>query len=89
MKMGEKAEKENPYYTVSIRNELRIFFEGYIRKYPNLGYKNVSSFITTLLQQKAGELVKDNPDLGKIEKITLPSGMYVLQEDGTYTKSKE
>lgn len=74
------------YYNVSIRNELRIFFEAYIRKYPNLGYKNVSSFITTLLQQKAAELVKDNPDLAKIEEITLPSGTYVLQEDGTYKR---
>ena len=64
-------------------------FEAYIRKYPNLGYKNVSSFITFLLQQKAGDLVKDNPDLAKIEEITLPSGTYILQEDGTYKKSKE
>jgi len=54
-----------------------------------LGYKNVSSFITYLLQQRAEELVKDNPDLAKIEEITLPSGTYILQEDGTYIKSKE
>ena len=89
MKMARKTREDYKYYSVSIRNELRIFFEAYIRKYPNLGYKNVSSFITFLLQQKAEELVKDNPDLAKIEEITLPSGTYVLQEDGTYKKSKE
>ena len=89
MKMARKTREDYKYYSVSIRYELRIFFEAYIRKYPNLGYKNVSSFITFLLQQKAEELVKDNPDLAKIEEITLPSGTYVLQEDGTYKKSKE
>lgn len=86
--MARKKREDYTYYSVSIRNELRIFFEAYIRKYPNLGYKNVSSFITYLLQQKAEELVKDNPDLAKIEKITLPSGTYVLQEDGTYKRSE-
>lgn len=86
MNMARKKRVDYTYYNVSIRNELRIFFEAYIRKYPNLGYKNVSSFITFLLQQKAEELVKDNPDLGKIEEITLPSGTYVLQEDGTYKR---
>ena len=86
MKMARKTREDYKYYSVSIRNELRIFFEAYIRKYPNLGFKNVSSFITFLLQQKAEELVKDNPDLAKIEEITLPSGTYVLQEDGTYKK---
>jgi len=86
MKMARKKREDYSYYNVSIRNELRIFFEAYIRKYPNLGYKNVSSFITTLLQQKAEELVKNNPDLAKIEEITLPSGTYVLQEDGTYKR---
>ncbi|KKL59512.1 hypothetical protein LCGC14_2214600 [marine sediment metagenome] len=86
MKMARKTREDYRYYSVSIRNELRIFFEAYIRKYPNLGYKNVSSFITFLLQQKAEELVKDNPDLAKIEEITLPSGTYVLQEDGTYKR---
>ncbi len=84
--MARKTREDYKYYSVSIRNELRIFFEAYIRKYPNLGFKNVSSFITFLLQQKAEELVKDNPDLAKIEEITLPSGTYVLQEDGTYKK---
>ena len=84
--MARKTREAYIYYSVSIRNELRIFFEAYIRKYPNLGYKNVSSFITSLLQRKAEELVKDNPDLAKIEEITLPSGTYVLQENGTYKK---
>jgi len=84
--MVRKTREDYIYYSVSIRNELRIFFEGYIRKYPNLGFKNVSSFITYLLQQKAAEFVKDNPDLAKIEEITLPSGTYILQEDGTYKK---
>ena len=88
MNMTPKTREDYTYYNVSIRNELRIFFEAYIRKYPNLGYKNVSSFITTLLQKKAEELVKDNSDLAKIEEITLPSGTYVLQEDGTYKKVK-
>ncbi len=86
MNMARKTREAYIYYSVSIRNELRIFFEAYIRKYPNLGYKNVSSFITSLLQRKAEELVKDNPDLAKIEEITLPSGTYVLQENGTYKK---
>ena len=86
MDMTPKTREDYNYYSVSIRNEIRIFFEAYIRKYPNLGYKNVSSFITYLLQQKAEELVKDNPDLAKIEEIKLPSGTYVLQEDGTYKK---
>ncbi|KKM86917.1 hypothetical protein LCGC14_1274110 [marine sediment metagenome] len=86
--MTPKTREDYTYYNVSIRNELRIFFEAYIRKYPNLGYKNVSSFITTLLQKKAEELVKDNSDLAKIEEITLPSGTYVLQQAGTYKKVK-
>ena len=62
-------------------NELRFLFELYIRKNRNLGYKNVSSFVLNILQQKAEELIKENPELAKIEEITLPSGTYILQED--------
>ncbi len=74
------------YYNVSVPNELRILFQEFIRKYPTLGYKNVSQPILHLLQKKAEEIIKENPDLAKIERITLPSGTYILQEDGTYKK---
>lgn len=85
--MAKKDKKEYIYYNMSVPNELRILFEEYIRKYPTLGYKNVSQLILHLLQKKAEEIIKDNPDLERIEKITLSSGTYVLQEDGTYKKN--
>lgn len=64
----------------------RIVFELYIRKYRHLGYKNVSSFVLNILQQKAEEIIKENPDLREIKELKLPSGTYELQEDGSYKK---
>lgn len=84
--MSKKSRKDYDYYTMNFPNELRILFEAYIRKFPNLGYKNVSQFVLTLLQNKAEKIIKENLDLAKIEEITLPSGTYILQEDGTYKR---
>ena len=67
---------------------MRILFEEYIRKYRNLGFKNVSQFALHVLQQKAEEIIKENPDLREIKEIKLPSGTYILQEDGKYKKIK-
>lgn len=67
-------------------NSMRFLFEMYIRKNPNLGFKNVSQFALHILQRKAEELIKDDPTLANIKKITLPSGTYELQEDGTYKR---
>jgi hypothetical protein len=86
MKMTKKTRKDYDYYTMNFSNELRILFEAYIRKYPNLGYKNVSQFVLHLVQKRAEEIMKDNPDLRKIEEITLKDGTYVLQDDGSYKK---
>ena len=84
--MSKKNRKDYDYYTMNFPNELRILFEAYIRKFPNLGYKNVSQFVLTLLQIEAKKIITDNPDLAKIKEIKLSSGTYVLQEDGSYKK---
>jgi hypothetical protein len=88
MKMDEKENEDYIYYNVSVPNELRLLFELYIRKYRNLGYKRVSQFILNILQTKAEEINKENPDLREIKEIKLPSGTYILQEDGKYKKIK-
>ncbi len=85
-KPQKKTRRDYDYYTMNIPNELRILFEAYITKYPNLGFKNVSQYILHLLQIKAEEIVQKNPDLNKIEEITLSSGTYILQEGGTYKR---
>jgi len=84
--MSKKTRKDYDYYTMNIPNELRILFETYILKHPNLGFKNVSQYLLHLLQNKAEEIIKENPEMKKIEEINLSSGIYVLQEDGTYRK---
>ena len=84
--MTRKTRKDYDYYTMNIPNELRIFFEAFIAKYPNLGFKNVSQYLLHVLQVRAEEIMRENPDMKKIEEITLSSGRYILQEDGTYKK---
>jgi hypothetical protein len=84
--MVKKSRKDYDYYSLNIPNELRIFYEAFISKHPNLGFKNVSQYLLHILQGKAEEILKDNPDLKKIEQIKLSSGIYKLQEDGTYKK---
>lgn len=90
-KTYKKTRKDYDYYTMNIPNELRILYEAYITKYPNLGFKNVSQYILHVLQLKAENIIQKNPDLNKIEEIKLSSGTYVLQDDGTYKRmvSKE
>ena len=84
--MSKKTRKDYDYYTMNIPNELRILFEAYINQHPNLGFKNVSQYLLHILQMKAEEIIKDNPDLKKIEEITLSSGIFVLQKNGSYKK---
>ena len=86
--MAEKEDEDYIYYNMSVPNELRLLFELYIRKYRNLGYKKVSQFILNILQTKAEEINKENPDLREIKEIKLPSGIYIRQEDGSYKKLK-
>ena len=85
-KPQKKTRKDYDYYTMNIPNGLRILFEAYIAKFPNFGFKSVSQYILHLLQMKAEEIIQKNPDLNKIEEITLSSGTYILQEDGKYQK---
>ena len=85
-KTHKKSRKDYNYYTMNIPNELRILYEAYIAKFPNLGFKNVSQYILHILQMKAEEIMQKNPDLNKIEEITLSSGTYLLQEDGSYKR---
>lgn len=51
------------YYTLKVSLELRDLFERYIKKYKSLGFNNVAQFASHILQEKAIEIVKDNPDL--------------------------
>ncbi len=87
--MAKKSRKDYDYYTMNFPNELRILFEAYIKKYPNLGYKNVSQLALHLLQKKAEEILRDNPDLRKIKEIKIDEVVYILQDDGTYKKIKK
>ena len=84
--MTKKTRKDYDYYTMNIPNELRILYEAYILKYPNLGFKNVSQYLLHVLQYKAEEILKENPEFKKIEEITTSTGIFVLQENGTYKK---
>ena len=81
-----KTRKDYDYYTMNIPNELRILYEVYIAKHPNLGFKNVSQYFLHLLQLRAAEIIKENPDLRKIKEFKTGSVRYVLQDDGTYKK---
>jgi len=85
--MVKKSRKDYDYYSLNIPTELRILYEAYISKNPNLGFKNVSQYLLHILQGKAEEILKENPDLKKIEEIKLSSGIYILQQDGTYKKT--
>ena len=84
--MVKKTRKDYDYYTMNIPNELRILFEAYIAKHPNLGFKSASQYLLHIIQVRAEEIIRENPDMKKIEEIALSSGTYVLQEDGTYKK---
>lgn len=84
--MAKKTRKDYDYYTLNIPNELRILFEAFLIKNPNLGFKSVSQYLLHVLQGRAEEIIHDNPKLKKIEKLRLPSYSYVLREDGTYKK---
>lgn len=89
--MAKKTRKDYDYYTMNIPNELRILYEAYIAKNPNLGFKNVSQYLLHVLQGKAEDIIKEDPELRKIEEISLSSKTYILQNDGSYKKviSKE
>jgi len=65
----KKPRKDYDYYTLNIPNELRILFEAYIAKFPNLGFKSISQYLLHVLQMRAEEIIKSNPDLSKIEEI--------------------
>lgn len=84
--MTKKTRKDYDYYTLNLPNELRILFEAYILKNPNLGFKNVSQYLLHLLQSKAEKLIKEDSSLKRIEKLELLNFSYILQEDGTYKK---
>ncbi len=84
--MPKKTRKDYDYYTLNIPNELRILFEAYLVKNPNLGFKSVSQYLLHVLQGRAEEIIHDNPKLKKIEKLILRSHSYILQENGTYKK---
>ena len=84
--MTKKSRKDYDYYNLNIPNELRIFYEAYISKHPNLGFKSVSQYLLHVLQDKAEKIVRDNPDLKKIEELKVGNAIYSLQEDGTYKK---
>lgn len=84
--MPKKTRKDYDYYTLNIPNELRILFEAFLVNNPNLGFKSVSQYLLHVLQERAEEIIHDNPQLRKIEKLKLPSYSYILQEDGSYKK---
>ena len=86
IKMPKKTRRDYDYYTMNIPNELRILYEAYIAKNPNLGFKNVSQYLLHVLQGKAEDIIKEDPDLRKIEEIKLSSKTYILQDDGSYKK---
>lgn len=84
--MPKKTRKDYDYYTLNIPNELRVLFEAYLLRNPNLGFKNVSQYLLHVLQGRAEDIIHDNPKLKRIEMLKLPSHTYTLQEDGTYKK---
>jgi hypothetical protein len=85
----EDKGKEYKYYTLSVPANLRFLFEAYIRKNKPLGYKNVSQYMLHILQKRAEEILEKDPGLGERKKITISSGTYIRQEDGTYKKIKK
>ena len=84
--MPKKTRKDYDYYTLNIPNELRILFEAYLVKNPNLGFKSVSQYLLHVLQGKAEEIIQNNPKLKRIEKLKFPSYSYVMQEETVLTK---
>jgi hypothetical protein len=42
-----------------------------------------------ILQKRAEEILEKDPGLGERKKITISSGTYIRQEDGTYKKIKK
>jgi hypothetical protein len=84
--MPKKKRKNYDYYTLNIPTELRILYEAFILKNTNLGFKNVSQYLLHVLQSKAEEIIKEDPNLKRIERLDLPNFSYVLQEDGSYKK---
>ncbi len=68
-KADKKTRKDYEYYTLNIPIELRILYEGYIAKYPNLGFKNVSQYLLHILQSKAEKIIKNNPELKKVNNL--------------------
>ena len=85
--MQKKTRKDYDYYNLNIPNELRILFEAYLLNNPNLGFKSVSQYLLHTLQNKAEEILRDNPELKKITTIQIGNFIYKLQEDGTYEKA--
>ena len=67
--MVKKTRKDYDYYTMNIPNELRILFEAYIAKHPNLGFKSASQYLLHIIQVRAEEIIRENPDMKKIEEI--------------------
>jgi len=84
--MPKKARKDYDYYTLNIPNELRILFEAFVVKNPNLGFKSVSQYLLHVIQGRAEEIIHDNPELKRIENLRLLTHSYVLEDDGTYKK---
>ena len=84
--MPKKSHKDYDYYNLNIPNELRILYEAYILKHPDLGFKSVSQYLLHVLQNRAEDIIRDNPDLKKIEELKVSTGIYKLMEDGTYKK---
>lgn len=84
--MSKKARKDYDYYTLNIPNELRILFEAFIVQNPNLGFKSVSQYLLHVIQGRAEKIIRDNPELKKIEKLRLSTHSYILEENGTYKK---
>ena len=87
--MPKKTRKDYDYYNLNIPNELRILFEAYLLNHPNLGFKSVSQYLLHVLQNKAEDLLRVNPDLKKITNIQIGNVIYALQEDGTYKKTAD
>ncbi|MFX1366786.1 MAG: hypothetical protein ACFFCE_05805 [Promethearchaeota archaeon] len=84
--MPKKTRRDYDYYNLNIPNELRILFEAYLLHHPNLGFKSVSQYLLHVLQNKAEDLIKENPELKKIDNIQISNVIYKLQENGTYEK---
>ena len=84
--MPKKSRKDYDYYTLNIPNELRILYEAFLVENPNLGFKNVSQYLLHVIQGRAEEIIRDNPQFKKIETLKLSTHSYFLEENGTYKK---